>query len=90
MRHRRAELGVPGGSKGSLKQRALDGADGSSRLFACARFTLRFDHGTQSMMLLFGAAPPPICDTPRERDLASARGGGGKEGNGCAGLICHW
>lgn len=59
VRHRRAELGVPGGSKGSLKQRALDGRGWIIEIvrlcapLAVPRFALRFDHGTQrSMMLL--------------------------------------
>lgn len=45
---------------------------------SCTASRTRFDHGTppRSMMLLFRAAPPPICDTPRERDLGFAGGGG--------------
>lgn len=82
----RAELGVPGDSKGSLKQRALDGRMIIEIVRLCDRplpsIVPRLDHGTQrdSMMLLLRvAAPPPriYVHTACERDLAFARGGGG-------------
>lgn len=84
--HQRAELGVPGDSKGSLKQRALDGRMIIEIVRLCDRplpsIVPRLDHGTQrdSMMLLLRvAAPPPriYVHTACERDLAFARGGGG-------------